>query len=614
MTDPLLEFYNRELSFIRKEGREFARRNPKIAGRLRLSDEGNIEDPHVSRLIEAFALLCARLRLKIEDEFPEICHSMLQALYPQYMAPIPPLAICQLRLNDSALDSPLGYRVKRGARVESDPIDGVQCQFRVCYDTHLLPLVVSSVEYLEPPFPFELEKTWKNLAQAAIRIKLTGQSDKLALQTLQFDSLRLFLGGSVVLGNELYESFFRDAVGLLLCTNNRTAPIAVPRAAIEPVGFSESQCLLDHDPRTIQAYRLLWEFFALPEKFRFADLRLGDSWARAVGNENSIDVVVLLSRASSVLARELGNDTIRVGCTPVINLFEQRAEPFRHSETQSEYRIIPTSRKPQSMEVISINEVTASSPGGESQRVFRPFFCASHQSSEPEDELFWHSTRRTRLSEDSEGDRGTEVYITLVDLLSQPVDLSDWTVHVNTTCCNRDFVSKLFGSGKPKVSMSEAGGAINAEFLTAPTPTMRPLTHGSYYWRLISHLSLNHLSLTDSPKGAEALREILTLYNPADSDETKRAIQSLDSVSYKRSVARLNTGYGAGFCRGLDIEVVVDENCLVGMGAYMFATILDHFFSTFATINSFTRLTVRTIADQDPLMVGKPRAGDREWV
>jgi type VI secretion system protein ImpG len=441
-----------------------------------------------------------------------------------------------------------------------------------------------------------------------------GQSDKLPLQSLEFDCLRLFLGGSVVLGNELYESFFRDAVGLLLNANKKSLPIAVPKAAIEPVGFLDNQCLLNHDPRTIQAYRLLWEFFALPEKFRFADLRLGNVWSQAVGNENSIDVILLFGRSSSVLARELRNDTIRLGCTPVINLFDQRSEPFRHSENQSEYRIIPTSRKPQSMEVISVNEVTASSPGGESQRIFRPFFGASHQSTEPENELFWHSTRRRRLSEESEGDRGTEVYLTLVDLLSKPLNMSDWTVHVSTTCCNRDLVSKLFSSGKPRVSMSEAGGAIHAEFLTAPTPTMRPLTHGSYYWRLVSHLSLNHLSLTDSPKGAEALREILTLYNPSESEETKRAIQSLDSVSYKRSVARIKSGHSAGFCRGLDIEVVVDEERLVGMGAYMFATILDHFFSTFATINSFTRLTVRTLADQDPLMVGKPRAGDREWL
>lgn len=615
MKDPLLDFYERELGFIREEGREFARRYPKIAGRLGLSNVENIEDPHVSRLIEAFALLCARLRIKMEDEFPEICHSMLQALYPQYLAPIPPISICNLRLTDLSLDVPTGRLYHRGDRLETEAVDGVQCAFRLCFDTQVLPLSIRSAEYIEPPFPFEIEPTWKNSAQSAIRLRLFSQSEKLPLQLMQFTHLRFYLGGATALGNELYEAFFRDAIGVTLYHPKNLSGTSLPSRSIRPVGFDPNQGLLDEDPRTIRAYSLLWDFFAAPEKFRFVDVKLDDVWSSAVGTAEYVDLVILLKKPHAIVQRELRNDTLRLGCSPIINLFEHRAEPFRLTENKTEYRIVPTSRKPQGMqgmEVISVDRVTASSPGGQEQRKFTPFYLPSHHQMTQSADMYWHSTRRRRLSEKEEGDRGTEVYLTLVDLYSQPQPLAEWTLHVTTTCCNRDLVARLpFGGGRPKISLRDAGGAVTVDLLTPPTPTLRPLNPDEYYWRLISHLGLNHLALANNENGAQALREILSLYNPSDTEESKRAIQSIESVSYKRGVGRLSSDIGTGFCRGVDIEVVVDDERLVGMGPYLFATILDRFFALFATINSFTRLTVRTVAGGEPLFVGNALTGDR---
>lgn len=612
MKDPLLDFYERELAFIRAEGREFARRYPKLAGRLRLSDAENIEDPHVSRLIEAFALLCARLRIKMEDEFPEICHSMLQALYPQYLAPIPPVTICQLKLTDLSLDVPTGRQHRRGERLETEPVDGVQCAFRLCYDTQVLPLTIQSATYIEPPLPFDVEPSWKNSVQAAIQLRLASQSEKLPLNKMRFQHLRLYLGGSTALGNELYEVFFRDALGIGLYQPKSSQGTWLPNQAICPVGFERDQGLLDEDPRTIKAYNLLWEFFACPEKFRFVDLKLDDVWANAAGDGEYVDLVILLKKTNQVVKRELQSDTLRLSCSPIINLFEHRAEPFRLSENQTEYRIIPTARKPQGMEVISVDRVSASGPGGQEQRKFTPFYLPSHHQQAQSEAMYWHSTRRRRLSEEAEGDRGTEVYLTLVDLCSRPQSFAEWTLHVTTTCCNRDLVARLpFGGGRPKVALRDAGGAITVEFLLPPTQTVRPVKPDEYFWRLISHLGLNHLTLSNNQNGAEALREILSLYNPNNSEESKRAIQSIQSVSYNRGVGRMVSDVGTGFCRGIDIEVIVDEERLVGMGPYLFSTVLNNFFALFATINSFTRLTVRTLAGGDPLFVGKAITGDR---
>ena len=94
MRDELLGYYERELIFLRRMGAEFARKYPKIAARLQI-DEEKIEDPHVERIIEAFAFLSARVSLKLDDELPEITESFLNVIYPHYLAPIPSLAITQ---------------------------------------------------------------------------------------------------------------------------------------------------------------------------------------------------------------------------------------------------------------------------------------------------------------------------------------------------------------------------------------------------------------------------------------------------------------------------------------------------------------------------------------
>ncbi len=610
MIDPLLDYYERELEFIRGEASEFARRYPKIAGRLRLKNAETLEDPHVSRLIEAFALLCARLRIKMEDEFPEICLALLQALYPQYVAPVPPIAICQLSLTDKAIDIPTGRTHYRGEMLESEEIGGVRCMFRLCYDTQLLPLSIESAEYLESPLPFPVEASWKNDVQAAVRIRMTSQSEKLPLKDMQFDYLRFYLGGSNVLGNTLYAALMRDALGVTLYQPKNPSGVSLPSSTIASAGFADRQGLIDDDPRTIKAYRLLWEFFAAPEKFRFVDFQLSKCWTTAVG-ESQVDLVVLLRRSHPEL-RALRSDTMRLGCSPVINLFEQVADSTRLTANQTEYRIIADARKPRGVEVISVEQVTASSPGGQEKVVFKPFFMPSHRLDMESPERYWHSTRRRRLAEDNEGDRGSEVYLTLVDRASAPQPLDEWTMHVTTICCNRDMVSRLpFGGGAPSLVLQNAGGAVTVELLTPPTMTLRPLDSDEYYWRIISHLNLNHLTLLDNENGAEALREILRLYNPNDSEETKRAIQSIESVQYKRAVGRIPSSVGAGFCRGVEILVRVDEERLVGMGPYMFAAVLDRFFSLFSTINSFTRLTVHTLTGGEPLYAGPARAGDR---
>ncbi len=615
MKDPLLDFYERELAFIREEGRDFALRYPNIAEGLRLSSAEHVEDPHVSRLIESFALLCARLRIKMQDEFPEICQSLLQALYPQFLAPVPPISVCQLTLSDPSLDVPSGRIVPRGERLETEALDGVKCQFRLSFETQLLPLRITGIDYIEQPFPFEISHGWQSQVEAAIRIKLVSQSEKLPLGNMQFDALRFYLNGSSALVGELFEAIIRDTVGVIAHSNANTSGIAIPRQCVRPVGFADNEGILDHDARTIKGFRHLWEFFAAPFKFRFVDLAIGKQWSEAIGSGTEGSILILLKQTRSVVGRELKSDTMRLGCSPLVNLFNPPAAQFRLKEDKSEVHVVADGRKPMGTEVISVDHVHITSDGGGKKRVFKPFYLPSHHADSSEEPLYWHSTRRRRMTSDPQGDRGTEVYLTFVNLKSEPQNLKDWTAHVQTTCSNREIAPKLQpGDPRHKLTLRSAGSAVKVDMLMKPTMTLRPLVPEEHYWRLLSHLALNHLTLTNTVNGADALREILTLYNPHGGDELKRVIQSIESVKYERVVGRLPTSVGTGFCRGVQIELVVDEERLIGLGRYLFATVLDHFFAQFATINSFTQLVVREKASLSPFYQGSPRAGDRELI
>ncbi|MCA9132473.1 MAG: type VI secretion system baseplate subunit TssF, partial [Planctomycetales bacterium] len=587
MIDKLLDYYQRELTFLRELGSEFAQQHPKIAGRLRL-DADAIEDPHVSRFVEASALLAARTRLKIDDEFPDICQAILQTLYPHYLSPTPPATIVQLTLSDKSSENLEGYVVSRGARLESESIEGEPCRFRTCFDTRLWPLQLSEVEYLVPPLPLAASP-WNREVQAAIRLRLAPASPKIELHRQKLDKLRLFLGGSTACSNDLVEALFGHVLGFAL-SDGQDKIRWLSKDCLQPVGYGDEESLLPHNPRGLAAYRILSEFFAANDKFRFADIDLQDVWQQST-SAGSAELIIFLGRMHPVLQRELDADALRIGCTPAVNLFFKRAEPIRLTDNVVEYRVIPSARSPASAEVFSIDRVTAVSSSGE-ERPFLPFFHPHHPPNSTYAQRYWSAKRVRAIGKTSDDDRGSEVYLSVVDLQGQPATEEGWTLDVECTCLNRDRVARLpFGGGQPRLHLVEGGAAVQVQCITPPTPTLRPMDRDDLHWRLVSHLSLNHLVLTNSELGADALREILRLYNADDSAESRKVIEAVLQVNYQRGVARVPGGRAPGFCRGVEVELLLDGERLGGTGVYLFASVLERFMGLFATLNSYTRTT-----------------------
>jgi type VI secretion system protein ImpG len=603
MSDELLAYYNRELSFLRRMASGYAERHPKIAGRLALGADAS-EDPHVERLIQSFAFLNARTRRKLDDELPELTESLLGVLYPHYQAPVPSMGVVELTLGAEQTELPEGKLIPAGAPIETDPFDeGETVKFRTCYPVTLWPVVVEQVALARPPFPAPPPRSGG--VKAVLKLALRHLAHGASLRTLRLGSLRLYLAGQDQHSNLLYELLCNHVLDIAAARHPKEGVVRWldPKKALHPVGFGPDEGMLPYPTRSFLGYRLLTEFFLFPQKFHFLDL-VGLGEALPADVEGRVELYLYLSRAVPDLEPYVNEDAIRLGCTPAVNLYSKRAEPVRLDEVETEYRIAPDARRPLAHEIHTIERVIASSSGGDEVEV-HPFFSVRHGGASGK-QAFWHSSRRPAEQSGRVIDRGTEVYLSLIDLEGGPSRLAGWTLEVEATCLNRDLPERLpFGGDSLPLRLTEGGGLVSRVTpLVKFTPTFRLGEKRGLLWRLISHLSLNHLSLMDDT--GEALREILKLYDFSSSARVQKLISGIRSVTGEADVARP----GGVVCRGTRVTVAFDEAGYSANDLYLFASVLERFFALYCTVNSFSRLVAKR-GDDKELKRWPPRVGER---
>ncbi|HUE72051.1 MAG TPA: type VI secretion system baseplate subunit TssF [Pirellulaceae bacterium] len=607
MSDELLPYFERELKQLTALGDDFATRHPQVASRLRLGAGG---DPHVERLVQAVAFLNGRIRHKLDDSFPELTEAILSVLYPHYLRPIPSLAMVQMELDAGQHELLSGHQVPRGTSIETEPdaMFSERCQYRTAYDTTLWPLRIEQARMTRRPF--EAPKSpLESRAQAVLHVRLKTFSPETKVTQLSLDKLRIHLDrGQGVNVFRLLEMLKNDVLEICLAAGSSAKKFAtLPPAAIDLVGFAPEEALLPEDPRTFRGYRMLTEYFAFPAKHLFIDLHFTDSTTGrsalaelegAVGD--TLDLYVLLKRGDADLERELSAQTLRLGCTPIVNLFPQSADPFQLQQTETEYKVIPDARRGLACEIYSVAGVESVANSGEAIE-YRPFFTWKHSLGQSR-QAYWHSSTRNGPGSDPNDPSRfrREVFLTLVDLGFRPSQPVDATLRVQTTCFNGDAPSYLptgqgaGGLARPLLSLPDGAGPVaRLVCLAPPTRPLRPELADLSLWRLVSHLSLNHLSLESGEDAAAALREILQLYNYRRAADTQALIDSIIDIRTEKVTRRIGWRAG-GFGRGLAIHVTIDESRLAGLGGYLLAAVLDRFLGLYVSLNSFTELTVQS--------------------
>ncbi len=600
MRDDLLQYYEKELIYIRQAARLFAEKYPRVAQRLAL-EEAACKDPHVERLIESFAFLAARIHLKLDDEFPEISESLLQVLYPHYLAPIPSMSVAQFMLNPEIGKLTSGLAIRRHSQLYSGPsrLEGTRCRFRTAYPVTLWPVEVSSARL--------------DREDQVLTLKLNTFSEA-SFKELEIDSLRFFIHGSDQVAYPLYEAILRTCRRVELhCPQEGGAgndPIVLAEACLRPVGFEPDEGMLPYSSRSFLGYRLLQEYFYFPEKFLFFEID-GLSGLRVSGRfDREIEIRFLLREAPH-LHEDPDSRHFRLGCSPIVNLFEQTAEPIRLTQSRTQYRVIPEVARQFTTEVYSVDGVHSVDPRNGATVDYQPFYSFKHSHEGDGDETFWHAQRK---ASERRGDLGTEVFLTLVDLgfrRHAPANANSLIVRITAT--NRDLPGKL-PFLDPQGDLDLVGGAPiqKVRCLVKPTETCRPPLRQKVQWRLISHLSLNYLSLVGRDQGGdpEALREILKLYDFEDSRAIRQQINGIVHVQGRQVIRRLPLDNGTGFIRGMEATVEFDESRYAGTGIYLFASVLERFLGLYVSINSFSQLVAKS-TQRGELKQWKPRAGSQ---
>ena len=601
MQEALLEYYERELSILRQLGQEFSQAYPKVAGRLML-EPNKCEDPHVERLVQAFAFLAARVHLKIDDGFPETTDALLGMLYPHYLAPVPSMSVVEFVLDPEQGKLTSGYHISPGTQLYSRPIDGTQCRFRTCYPMTLWPIILASVK-IQPAdraLPGGRPGT-------LLKLELHTQSG-LTFKDLQVDRLRFFLHGEAPLAYALYELLLNHAHEVRCRPVGAKAdekPIVLPAGCLRPVGFGIDEGMLPYPSHALHGYRLVQEYFTFPQKFLFVEIGDLHRVAKAV-SANKLEVTIVLDQAPRS-DQTINTDTFRLGCVPVVNLFTQPAEPIRLDHTQHAYRVIPDIRRPLANEIYSIDTVALVSGDKETVRPVQPIYSLKHTRPDHEQSAFWYQTRKPS---DRKNDKGSEVYVSLVDLELNPKVPAGDTVTLSTTCTNRELPGRLsVDEARGDFELEKAAPVSRIRALIKPTQPMQPPLGGEIQWRLISHLSLNYLSLGEG--GSQALQEILRLYDFSGSSVVQQQIEGIIKVTSRRITRRPATMGWSGFCRGMEVTMEFDENKYVGSSVYLFASVLEKFLGLYASLNSFTQLVARTQQRERPIKLWPPRGGEQ---
>jgi type VI secretion system protein ImpG len=619
MREELLHYYERELTFLRRMGAEFAQRYPKVAGRLQL-EANKCEDPHVERMLEAFAFLAARVHLRIDDDFPEISETLLNVVYPHFVRPIPAMSIVEFGLDPEQGKLTTGYRIPRGTMLYSRPVDGVPCKFRSCYDVTLWPFTVAAAQWTTPDRlrpPARLSD-----ASAVLRIELRCNADTKFSQ-LSLKTLRLYLDGAGNLTAALYELLNASSRSIVVRETGVQSPkmITLAASALQPAGLGRDEGMLPYPGRSFEAYRLIQEYFVFPEKYLFLDLSGFDQIA-AAGMGSSIEILIPVGAHERVewrpmLEAGVNQSTIRLGCAPVVNLFSHVAEPILVTQRKPDYLLVPDARRRLTTEIFSVDDVAVVTPDEERPLRLRPFYAPSRHARVQDTErndfgpgdtdpgLFWQARRR---ESGWRTDEGTDILLSFVDRSGRTAHPTQDTVSARVTCFNSDLPSRLpFGNPSGDFELEGAGPVRSVVALMKPTRVIQPPLGEGQTWRLISQLSLNYLSLVES--GEDALRETLRVYDFADSVIAQKQISGIASVKSAPTFARIVTEHGLTFARGRRVEMEFDEEQFTGGGVFLFGTILERFLGLYASMNSFSVLTARSKQRKHPVHEWPPRAG-----
>ncbi|GJH36642.1 type VI secretion system baseplate subunit TssF [Paraburkholderia hospita] len=610
MDPQLLDYYNHELIYMRELAGEFARQHPKIAARLGMQG-GEVADPYVERIIEAFCFMAARMQIRIDAEFPKFIGRLLEVIYPNYVAPTPSVSVT--RIYPSAVEGNLvkGFRVPRGTIFKTRKPKGekTECRFRSGQDVVLYPLTITDARLTPiPPDVVGLDRylSPERQVRGALRLRFrTTNAVRIAdLQGLV--RLPIYLQGDEQVASHLFELLHAASIALVAGEPGQFGMPGKPLSVVtsDPVvheGIGISEGLLPLTGSKFHGHNLLHEYFACPSRFYFFALNgLKEAFARVGGSE--VEVIILLDRPTDRLAGVVDVSHFALFCTPVINLFPKRTDQIE-IPPGGETRLVPSRLEPLDYEVFAIERVFGQKTSDSKEVEFRPLF-QTLSNDEGNDGRYFSIRRERRLISGLArryGTRtpyiGTEVFVSLVDQHEAPYGPELRYLAVDAWVTNRELPLLVPRNGADDLRGLEEDAIESVGLIRPPSPPRPPYADREMAWRVIRQLNFNYLPFSDMDhrEGGQGLRDLLRLFVADDDTDRQREVEALLGVK-TRPVNEMPPGNGPlVFGRGIECVLTVDETGFSGGSPYLLGLILEHYLARHVSMNSFTQTELHSM-------------------
>ena len=602
MNDRLFEIYEQELAVLRKQASEFGEMYPKIAGELRLGAT-KLEDPQVAMLMESVAFLNSRLRLKLDDEFPEICETYLNILYPHFLAPIPSMSLVHFTNRPDVTLTPEGINVPRHSKLRTSLNRETECVFQTTESIRVWPCNVNDVAFLRPPFPDNIGLSNKSFA-SILRISLT--TPRLPFEEFLNFKPAFHWTGSLGIGQAVVSMIlFQCRESWLVASGKR---IKIDKDKIGQTCFEKHAGLLPYSERSFDGFRLLTEFFTFPEKFLSFYLDLSEN-LEIKGNQ--LDLFFGFDSIPGSNTEKMVNaNSFMTGCVPVVNLFEKRLEPINLEENKREYCLFADINNLSTTTIHTVKEARIVSPGGKVSRIPEVF---GFQLEETENTGSWTFCRKPAGTGDAGFLDTPQVFMHLVDFEKDFISPGS-VLDVKAICSNGLLPTSLpFGSGEPKMTLLDPDPSLANPVLIYP-PTRPCHDHlsnrESFRWKLISHLLFNQISLTEGMNATIALKKMIELYNYPNSSANSKIVESLNAINHAHTIYK-SPRISNMVLQGSEITLEFKSGVVDFYSILQFSSILDRFLSVYVDACSFSKVQIKYAGENRILHSWPVRLGEK---
>lgn len=563
----MLEYFEAEMRSLHEVAQEFARAFPEQASMLNLENMKD-KDPYVERLLEGMAFLSAQIHQRIDDDLPEVSEGLLNLLWPHFLRPLPSLTIIEFfpRMGQLQQTQILAqHTTVLATPVTTDTLVGketITCRFRTTYPLTIQPIRLAKV-------------TAEQRSTGGTVIKFKFEADPgVKLDALDLKRLPLYIHADP----SVAALVFKALVGSTHLAQVRfpELPLKEPhrlggQESVQPCHLEPEEALIPLSGRSFFGFHLLHEYFAFREKYLFVSLEGLDivTWPAKV-REFEIEV-----HTGDIFPGEVNvnADMFKLNCCPAINLFKRAAEPVRLTQKRYEYPVVADVHHRYGTEVYSVDNILGMDAKTGERNEYLPLYSFKHEKTG----RTYSSSRRVL------GSGRPETYITVSD----NGKFREQSLSCEITASNGHIPRAHLQIGSITTPGPDCPGFVSLRNITRPTRMLVPPERDAYQWSLISHLAMNYASLADT----DVLRRLLNLYEWTHEESNKRRIKGLEVESCK-SAQMVRQG---ALMRGTEFNLSMDDASFGSIAdSYLFGIVLHRFFSSYASINSFTRTRVHT--------------------